>query len=44
MISIKGTDQTLAYLQGAREALALCLQNQVKVGGAEIFQPCLRKR
>ena len=36
---IKGTDQTLAYLQGAREALALCLQNQVKVAVLKSFSP-----
>ena len=39
VISIKGTDQTLAYLQGAREALALCLQNQVKVAVLKSFSP-----
>lgn len=39
MISVKRTDQTLAYLQGAREALALCLQNQVKVAVLKSFSP-----
>ena len=39
VISVKRTDQTLAYLQGAREALALCLQNQVKVAVLKSFSP-----